>query len=476
MLADYAMMLLATLLLLAGIANLVLASAAIGLNALQCLRRRRGDQIAGGGLGFAAETRPFVSVHVATHNEPADMVMATLDALAAMDYPAFEVLLIDNNTADPAMWRPVKDHIARLGARFRFFHREGVIGAKAGALNIGLAVCNPETRYVAVVDADYQVTPDFLTSAMLAFSDDIQFVQFPQAYRNSQQAKPVVAELSDYFRTFPSAANRSGASLLTGTLSVIAIDALRSVGGWPTASITEDAQLGVALWKAGARGLYVDKVVGRGLLPLDLAGLRIQRNRWVTGNIQTLLGTLRDWRSLQQRKGKVAVAAQLTAWSGFLAIPLVLLSTVIVIRFVAPELYDAVSSLWLWSQWIATQTLLISLGGLVMRALANSSPATLAVMLSLLWTSSFGWLSALTGRRLTFHRTPKAGSRDARRFSVDVIASWLALGLGVSFWISGSPLTAAALILAASGLVTGPVVNLCLRRAARQPETLSCPA
>ena len=36
------------------------------------------------------------------------MVKQTLNALANLDYPDFEVLIIDNNTKDPAVWEPVR--------------------------------------------------------------------------------------------------------------------------------------------------------------------------------------------------------------------------------------------------------------------------------------------------------------------------------------------------------------------------------
>jgi multisubunit Na+/H+ antiporter MnhB subunit len=58
-------------------------------------------------------------VHVPAYNEPAGMLIETLDALAKLDYPDFEVLVIDNNTRDEAVWRPVEIHCAKLGARFR---------------------------------------------------------------------------------------------------------------------------------------------------------------------------------------------------------------------------------------------------------------------------------------------------------------------------------------------------------------------
>ncbi len=45
----------------------------------------------------------------------------------------FEVIVLDNNTKDEAVWRPVEAHCARLGERFRFFHyrrREGLQGRR----------------------------------------------------------------------------------------------------------------------------------------------------------------------------------------------------------------------------------------------------------------------------------------------------------------------------------------------------------
>ncbi|MFZ5562625.1 MAG: glycosyltransferase, partial [Thermodesulfobacteriota bacterium] len=81
---------------------------------------------------------PRVSIHVPAYNEPPDMVIETLNALARLDYPDFEVLLIDNNTQDPALWKPVEAHCAALGERFRFFHVAPLAGFKAGALNFAL--------------------------------------------------------------------------------------------------------------------------------------------------------------------------------------------------------------------------------------------------------------------------------------------------------------------------------------------------
>ena len=129
---------------------------------------------------------PLVSVHVPTYNEPPEMVMETLDALARLDYPRYEVLVIDNNTQDPAAWQPVEAHCRRLGARFRFFHVDPLAGFKAGALNYALARTAPEATVIAVIDSDYVVQRRWLRDLTPLFAQArMSVVQAPQDYRDA---------------------------------------------------------------------------------------------------------------------------------------------------------------------------------------------------------------------------------------------------------------------------------------------------
>ena len=43
------------------------------------------------------EVLPMVSIHVPAYNEPPDMMIETLNALAVLDYPSYEVIVMDNN-------------------------------------------------------------------------------------------------------------------------------------------------------------------------------------------------------------------------------------------------------------------------------------------------------------------------------------------------------------------------------------------
>src|SRR3546814_8229590 len=109
------------------------------------------------------------------------MLKKTLDPLAGLNHPNFEVLIIENNTKDEKIWRPVESYCATLRDRFRFFHAAPLKGYKAGALNFALNNTAPDVEIVGVIDADYLVEPDWLKSLVPYFDrPDIGFVQAPQ--------------------------------------------------------------------------------------------------------------------------------------------------------------------------------------------------------------------------------------------------------------------------------------------------------
>lgn len=130
-------------------------------------------------------TEPFVSVLIPTYNEPPAILMQTLEKLSLLAYRNYEVLVMDNNTKDQAIWKPVEVFVSTLGDTFRFFHHEHMTGFKAGALNYLLQRTHLKSEYIAVIDADYLVEPHFLATALGYFiEEDIAIVQFPQHYRN----------------------------------------------------------------------------------------------------------------------------------------------------------------------------------------------------------------------------------------------------------------------------------------------------
>jgi len=115
--------------------------------------------------------RPMVSLQVAAYNEPPDMLIETIRSLEAIDYPNFEVVVIDNNTKDPAVWQPVADYCEGRN-RVRFVHVDDWPGYTSGALNLVLAeYTHPDAELIGVIDADYLVDPSYLSSVVGYFHD-----------------------------------------------------------------------------------------------------------------------------------------------------------------------------------------------------------------------------------------------------------------------------------------------------------------
>jgi hypothetical protein len=253
--------------------------------------RRPGRPTAGGSSKPHAQSRK-VSLHVPVHAEPPELVMATLDALAALDYPNFEVLVIDNNTEDSALWRPVEAHCLRLGPRFRFFHLDEWPGAKAGALNFALTQSADDAEVIGVIDADYLADPDFLARLIGYFDDPrMGFVQTPHDYReweDSPYLRMCYWEYRYFFASTMIALNEHDAALTVGTMCLIRRRALEDAGGWAEWCVTEDSELSIRIHACGYTSVYLPITFGRGLIPQTFGGYKRQRFRWTYGPIQEL--------------------------------------------------------------------------------------------------------------------------------------------------------------------------------------------
>ncbi len=233
---------------------------------------------------------PMVSIHVPTYNEPPDMVIETLNVLAGLVYNNYEVIVIDNNTKDPAIWMPVQEHCRKLGPKFRFIHVDKLEGAKGGALNYALTVIDPRASIVAVIDADYHAHPMFLKVLVGHFDDPkIGFVQTPHDYRDWKGNIFLTMCYWEYKLFYHSAMvslNEHNALITVGTMCLIRKDALEKAGGWSEWCVTEDSELAIRIHDVGYSSVYVDKTYGRGLIPDTFEGYKKQRYRWTAGPVQ----------------------------------------------------------------------------------------------------------------------------------------------------------------------------------------------
>jgi exo-beta-1,3-glucanase (GH17 family)/cellulose synthase/poly-beta-1,6-N-acetylglucosamine synthase-like glycosyltransferase len=235
-------------------------------------------------------TAPKVSIHIPAYREPPAMLMQTLDAVARLDYPNFECIVLINNTPDPALWLPIEQHCRALGDRFKFVKADDLAGFKAGALRLGLTHTAPDAEIIGVIDADYVVHPDWLKDLTPLFGDaNVGLVQAPQDHRDGERSlmhHAMNGEYAGFFDIGMVQRNEANAIIVHGTMCLIRRSALQTVGGWSSDTICEDTDLGLTLLEAGWRAHYTNKRYGYGLLPDSFDAYKKQRHRWAYGGFQ----------------------------------------------------------------------------------------------------------------------------------------------------------------------------------------------
>lgn len=164
-------------------------------------------------------------------------------------------------------------------------------GFKAGNINNGIKLVptsSPFETIDVVLDADYIVKEEFLREIVKPFIDkSVDFVQSPQWYYNqtSWVAKAAAAHQMFFFDYVCPAKGHDNAIFLCGTNFAIRREALNSVAGLDTRFITEDYASSLKLHLIGKKGVYLPKVLARGLAPSTLKAYFTQQQRWSKGNL-----------------------------------------------------------------------------------------------------------------------------------------------------------------------------------------------
>ena len=446
-------------------------------------------------LDVAESELPFISLHVPAHNEPPDMVIETLRSLLQLDYPRYEIILIDDNTDDEDLWRPVEAWCDRHGVKFA--HLENWPGYKSGALNYALRqLTSDEAELIGVVDSDYQIKPGFLRRCAPAFADPwIGFVQAPQDYRGWTEARyyrRLYYSYKYFFAVSQPSRNEHNGAIFAGTMGLIRRAALDELGGWDEWCITEDAELSLRLLRAGWSGLHVDQSWGHGIMPLTFEALKGQRYRWCFGGIQVLR---MHWRSLlpgrQSRANHLAPGQRWAYLAGALQWYGDLLGLLFLVFMLAGAVNLATGGGQLFRKLtvflVAAVPVLVLLG--LVRAIALLRRGTGAS-----WRDALGaffiWQStslvvarasvlALFAHKAAFLRTPKTSEKT--KWWEALRANWaestlallgllgIAAALTKATQLSG-PLLAGLLLFPTLGMAAAPVNSWAARRAALPPE------
>lgn len=326
-----------------------------------------------GGLAEGADL-PRYTVLVALLDEAA-VIDQLVERLAQIDYPPdrLEAFLLlethDHETIDAAWHADRPDWMSVL------IVPPGSPRTKPQALNVGLAAATGDL--VTVYDAEDDPDPLQLREAAARFARDVSgtlsAVQAPLRIRTPTRLqtpfldRQFAVEYASLFEvTLPAMAWLGLPFPMGGTSNHFRASWLRAVGGWDAHNVTEDADLGFRLWRAGGTLGVIQRPTYEPP-PGGLDAWLPQRTRWLKGFMQTCGVHTRSLQGLR--------------WQGVVA----LLMTVV--ASVAAAAIHAVSI-----AWVAALVLVAFAAGLEPRA------SLLALAVLGLGTIA-AWISAAIGAR-----------------------------------------------------------------------------
>ena len=372
--------------------------------------------------------QPRVTIQLPIFNEMY-VVERLIDAVARIEYPRdrLEIQVLDDSTDETqGIARAKVDRLRHDGIDINYIHRDNRYGFKAGALQEGLKVARGEL--VAVFDADFVPTPDFLRRSVDFFTDEkIGMVQVRWEHLNREYSTLTQAQaifLDGHFVIEHTARNRSGRFFnFNGTAGVWRRSTIEDAGGWQHDTLTEDLDLSYRAQLKGWKFVYLPDVVSPAEVPVEMNAFKSQQHRWAKGSVQTARKLLpRILRSDLPREVKVEAFFHLTANFTY---PLMILLTVLmpvsmVIRFKhgwyevlmldLPFFWTATMSVVMF--YIASQREI----GMPWWQRVKYLPFIMALGIGMCVNQSKAVIEALVGHETGFTRTPKTGmkGRDQR--------------------------------------------------------------
>lgn len=243
-----------------------------------------------------------VSILVPCHNE-AKAIAATCENLAGLDYPSYQVIFIDDASADDTQ-AILRDHIDATPT-FHLLHLPRNQG-KARALNAALALV--KTPLVLVLDADTRLRDDALRLLAAPFTR--------QPRLGAVTANPIPLNRKGFWGRFQAAEFSSIIGLIkrcqrvwgrlftvSGCATIFSARVLREAGGFSPSTATEDIDITWRIQRAGYEVWFEPAAVAYIQVPACFSEYWRQRRRWALGGWHLLRGhrgvfSSRRWRRL----------------------------------------------------------------------------------------------------------------------------------------------------------------------------------
>ena len=209
------------------------------------------------------------------------MVIQTLDALARLDYPDFEVLVIDNNTQGRGGVAPGRGALRR--ARARASASSTSIRSRASRRARSTSRSSRPRADAEVVGRDRRRLRRAARAGCATWCPRSR----TRARRSCRRRRTTAtrasafkamchAEYRGFFHIGMVTRNERNAIIQHGTMTLVRRTLLERIG-WAEWCITEDAELGLRIFEEGYDATYIPVSYGRGVMPDTFLDFKKQR-------------------------------------------------------------------------------------------------------------------------------------------------------------------------------------------------------
>lgn len=251
----------------------------------------KSDDIEGSNNNF-----PMVLVQVPMCNER-EVYELSISAVCQLDWPKDRLLIqILDDSDDEAIQQLIKSEVSKWsqrGINIIYRHRLVRTGYKAGNLKSAMS-CDyvKDYEFVAIFDADFQPSTDFLKHTVPHFQDnpDLGLVQARWAFVNKDENLLTRLQNINLCFHFEVEQQVNGVFLnffgFNGTAGVWRIKALEESGGWLERTTVEDMDIAVRAHLHGWKFIFLNDLKVLCEVPESFEAYRKQQHRWHSGPMQ----------------------------------------------------------------------------------------------------------------------------------------------------------------------------------------------
>ncbi|XP_002510040.2 probable xyloglucan glycosyltransferase 12 [Ricinus communis] len=239
---------------------------------------------------------PMVLVQIPMCNEK-EVYQQSIAACCNLDWPKSNILIqVLDDSDDPTAQTLIKEEVNKWqqeGAHIVYRHRVIREGYKAGNLKSAMN-CSyvKDYEFVAIFDADFQPTPDFLKRTVPHFKDneELGLVQARWSFVNKDEN--LLTRLQNINLAFHFEVEQQVNGIFinffgfNGTAGVWRIKALEDAGGWLERTTVEDMDIAVRAHLHGWKFVFLNDVECQCELPESYEAYRKQQHRWHSGPMQ----------------------------------------------------------------------------------------------------------------------------------------------------------------------------------------------